>query len=111
MAFRLHVSPDIADDNTMLESLRESIIKLIDSHMAEGSTNMAVIAQLIKDNNSDSVRYVDVLGINGDESLQTMRCVDPEVRPHLKHELRLLDDNATIDLTRGLTLEFVIADV
>ena len=111
MAFRLHVSPDIADDNTMLESLRESIIKLIDDHMAEGSTNMAVIAQLIKDKNSDSVRYVDVLGINGDESLQTMRCVDPEVRPHLKHELRLLDDNATIDLTRGLTLEFVIADV
>ena len=111
MAFRLHVSPDIADDSTMLESLRESVIRLIDDHMAEGSTNMAVIAQLIKDNNSDSVRYVDVLGINGDESLQTMRCVDPEVRPHLKHELRLLDDNATIDLTRGLTLEFVIADV
>lgn len=111
MAFRLHVSPDIADDSTMLESLRESVIRLIDDHMAEGSTNMAVIAQLIKDNNSDSVRYVDVLGINGNESLQTMRCVDPEVRPHLKHELRLLDDNATIDLTRGLTLEFVIADV
>ena len=111
MAFRLHVSPDIADDSTMLESLRRSVIRLIDDHMAEGSTNMAVIAQLIKNNNSDSVRYVDVLGINGNESLQTMRCVDPEVRPHLKHELRLLDDNATIDLTRGLTLEFVIADV
>ena len=71
---------------------------------------MTEIAKLIKEANSDSVRYVDVLGIDGDQKLQTMRCVDPEVRPHLKHELQLEDDGVTITLTRGLDIEFVVAD-
>jgi len=110
MAFRLHVSSDIANDADMMSYMNESVIKIIDDHMAEGGCSMTTIAQLIKDANSDSVRYVDVLGIDGNETLQTMRCVDPEVRPHLKHELQLEDDGVTITLTRGLDIEFVVAD-
>lgn len=110
MGFKLHVSAEIASDDTMLNNLRRSVISIIDDHMAEGGCSMTTIAELIKQNNSDSVRYVDVLGINGNQKLQTMRCVDPEVRPHLKHTLELEDDGITITLQRGLTLEFVVAN-
>ncbi len=110
MGFKLHVSAEIANDETMLDNLRRSVISIIDDHMAEGGCSMTTIAELIKQNNSDSVRYVDVLGINGNQKLQTMRCVDPEVRPHLKHTLELEDDGITITLQRGLTLEFVVAN-
>ena len=110
MGFKLHVSAEIASDDTMLDNLRRSVISIIDDHMAEGGCSMTTIAELIKQNNSDSVRYVDVLGINGNQKLQTMRCVDPEVRPHLKHTLELEDDGITITLQRGLTLEFVVAN-
>ena len=110
MGFKLHVSAEIAEDNTMLDNLRRSVISIIDDHMAEGGCSMTTIAKLIKENSPDSVRYVDVLGINGDTNLQTMRCVDPEVRPHLKHTLELEDDGVTITLQRGLTLEFVVAN-
>lgn len=110
MGFRLHVSSDIAEDAAMIQFMKESVIGIIDNHMAEGGCSMTEIAKLIKEANSDSVRYVDVLGIDGDHKLQTMRCVDPEVRPHLKHELQLEDDGVTITLTRGLDIEFVVAD-
>lgn len=110
MGFKLHVSAEIAGDDTMLNNLRMSVISIIDDHMAEGGCSMTAIAELIKQNNSDSVRYVDVLGINGDQKLQTMRCVNPEVRPHLKHTLELEDDGITVTLQRGLTLEFVVAN-
>jgi hypothetical protein len=110
MGFRLHVSAEIANDEDMINNMRQSVINIIDDHMAEGGCSMTTIAQLIKENNSDSVRYVDVLGINGNQKLQTMRCVDQEVRPHLKHILELEDDGVTVTLSRGLTLEFVVAN-
>jgi hypothetical protein len=110
MKFRLHVSADVADDDNLMSSMKEYIIGIIDDHMASGSTNMTTLAQKIRDENSDSVKYVDVLGINGDANLQTMRAVDNSIKPHLKHTLVLLDDKETIDVTRGLELEFVVAD-
>lgn len=110
MGFRLHVSSDVANDPDMMAYMRTSVIGIIDDHMANGGCSMTTIAEMIKEENSDSVRYVDVLGIDGDPDLQTMRCVDPEIRPHLKHELQLEDDGTTITLTRGLDIEFVAAD-
>ena len=110
MKFRLHVSNDVAEDEDLMNAMRTSIIALIDDHMAGGSTNMTTLAQAIRESNSDSVKYVDVLGIDGDPSLQTMRAVDNSIKPHLKHVLVLMDDKETIDVDRGLELEFVVAD-
>ena len=110
MKFRLHVGTNIDEDASLQDALKNSIIELIDNEMASGNVSMVNIANLIKENNSDSVKYVDVLGIDGDPDLQTLKCIDDSVRPHLKHELVLLDDKTTIELTRGLDLEFVVLD-
>lgn len=110
MKFRLHVNAGIAEDVSLQESLKESIISLIDDELEHGNVSMVHIANLIREQNSDSVKYVDVLGIDGDPNLQTLRCVDADVRPHLKHSLILLEDKTTVELSRALELSFVIAD-
>lgn len=110
MGFKLHVSSDIVEDPSLSDSLRQSVIELIDDAMEVGTTSMVDIADKIKSTNSDSVRYVDVLGINGDPNLQTMRAVSSEVKPHLRHKLVLGTDGVTITADRDLDLEFVVAD-
>lgn len=107
MAFRLHVTADVLETEAIKTNLEESIINLIDNYLASNSLDMVAIAQKIKSENSDLVKHVDVLGVNGDPTLQTMRCADDDARPHLKHILEVLDDGKTIDLRRGLTLDFV----
>ncbi len=107
MAFRLHVTADVLETEAIKTNLEESIINLIDDYLASNSLDMVAIAQKIKSENSDLVKHVDVLGVNGDPTLQTMRCADDDARPHLKHVLEVLDDGKTIDLRRGLTLDFV----
>lgn len=110
MRFRLHISQSASEDNTILDALRKSIISIIDENMSTDVTNCAKIANEITERNSDTVKHVDVLGINGNEDLQTMRCVDKSVRPHLKHQLVRLDDGQ-IEVDRGLEIEYVVADV
>ena len=107
MSFRLHVTNDVLETESIKSNLEESIINLIDDYLASNALDMVAIAQKIKENNSDLVKHVDVLGINGDPTLQTMRCAEEAARPHLKHTLEVLDDGKTIDLSRGLTLDFV----
>lgn len=110
MGFRLYVDKAASEDLNLIETLKEQIIKIIDEKISEGSVNCSEIAKEIKLSISDSVQHVDVLGINGDQNLQTMLCTDTNVRPHLKHVLKLLDDGATIDVERGLTIELVVTD-
>lgn len=110
MGFRLHVSKVAAEDLTMLDVLKQQVIAIIDAKLSQGIVNCADIANEITSTISDSVLHVDVLGINGDQNLQTMTCTDTNVRPHLKHILKLLDDGTTIDVERGLDLEIVVSD-
>lgn len=110
MTFKLYVSKSASEDLTLVDSLTESIISIIDTYIDSNVVNCADIAKKITEDLSDSVKYVDVLGINGDVTLQTMTCVDTNVRPHLKHILKLLDDGTTVDVTRGLSIELVVIE-
>lgn len=108
MKFRLHVTYDAYEDDILLENMRSEIIKIIDRSINEGYVNCAEIARKIIDETDGAVKYVDILGINGDQDLQTMRPVEKNVRPHLKHILVVGSDGATIDVDRGLTIDAVV---
>lgn len=110
MGFRLYVNKSAAEDLNLLDTLKEQVTVIIDNKLSEGIVNCSDIAKEIATTISDSVQHVDVLGINGDQNLQTMTCSDTNIRPHLKHMLKLLDDGTTIDVERGLTLEIVVVD-
>ena len=108
MKFKLHVTYDAYEDDILLENMRETIIKIIDKAVDAGYVNCVEIARSIIAETDGAVKYVDVLGIDGDPDLQTMRPVSKNVRPHLKHILKLSTDGKTIDVDRGLELEAVV---
>jgi hypothetical protein len=107
--FRLHVTKDVYEDDILLIQLRKRIVEIVDNHIDSGGyVNCAEIGNTIMQEMGGSIKYVDILGINGDKDLQTMKAVSPEVRPHLKTKLVLLDDGVTIDSDRGIDIETVI---
>ena len=110
VSLKIHVSQTDAGDSTLMTNVEQRIINIIDTKIEGGYLNLTEVASQIMSEIGDTVLHVDVVGINGDPSVQTLKCVDPEVRPHLKHKLMLLSDETTIDWTRGLNLEVVVND-
>ena len=76
MGFRLYVNKSAAEDLNLLDTLKEQVTVIIDNKLSEGIVNCSDIAKEIATTISDSVQHVDVLGINGDQDLQTMTCSD-----------------------------------
>jgi hypothetical protein len=110
VSLKIHVSQTDAGDSTLMANVEQRIISIIDTKIEAGYLNLTEVASQIMTEIGDTVLHVDVVGINGDPNIQTLKCVDPEVRPHLKHKLMLLSDETTIDWTRGLNLEVVVND-
>ena len=110
VSFRLHVSRATATDDQLLLSIKNNIVEIIDTKILKGYLNCPEVASEIMATIGNVVNYVDVLGINGDTNLQTMKCVDTVGVPHLKHRLVLMDDDQTIDIERAVNLDIVIND-
>ena len=108
MKFRLHVSKSVYEDDILLIQLKKQIVKIIDAQIDSGYVNCAEIASKIKEEMTGSIHWIDVLGIDGDPDLQTMKSDDPSVRPHLAHRLTLSSDSVTIDVERALEIEAVV---
>lgn len=109
VALRVYVSKSSAENSQLLDLLKARIETIIDAMIEEGTLNCTILVKRILEEVPDVVKYVDVLGINNDPELQTLICSDNSVRPHLKHELVLLEDG-TIDVTRGLRLDVVASE-
>lgn len=110
MKFRLHVTKDVYEDDVMLIQLKSQIVKIVDAQIDSGYVNCSEIANKIVETLNGSVKWVDVLGINGDTDLQTMKSNDESVRVHLAHRLKVLEDDMTIDSERALDIEAVVND-
>lgn len=107
---RLHVSSATATDESLRDSIYDQIVYIIDTKLQQGYLNLNEVANQVMTDLAGTVLMVDVLGINGREEIQTLKSLDESVRPHLKHSLVLLNDGNTIDVSRGLDLEFVVDD-
>ena len=106
---RLHTSSATAQDAVLRDSIKGQIVYIIDTKLQQGYLNLNEVANQVMTDLAGTVFMVDVLGVNGRTDIQTLRSLDNSVRPHLKHSLVLLDDGS-IDVTRGLELEFVVDD-
>ena len=85
-----------------------TVLSFIDSHMATGSISTTQLAEEIRASLSDTVQFVENLGINGDPELRVLVLNESmeECIPHLKQEL-YLDEGNQIKVNRGVTLEYV----
>ena len=110
VSLRLHVSQATSEDEVLRDSIKSQIVYIIDTKLQQGYLNLNEVANQVMTDLAGTVLMVDVLGINGREDIQTLKSTDDSVRPHLKHSLKLLGDGSTIDITRGLDLEFIVDD-
>ena len=107
VGFRIHVEAGDAKDTTLVRNIKDRLIAITDECLKQETFSCIEVANRAQQEMSETIKQIDVLGINGDVTLQTLQPVDPEVRCHLAHTLELLDDDLTIDLSRALTMEVV----
>lgn len=111
MGFRLYVQDYIANSSDNRETIMNNVLSIIDSHIETGSISTTQLAEEIRESLSDTVQFVENLGINGDPELRVLILNESleECIPHLKQEL-YLDEGNQIKVNRGVTLEYVSID-
>ena len=108
MGFRLYVQEYITNSDTNKEMIMNNVLNIVDAHIATGSISTTRLAEEIRESLSDTVQYVENLGINGDPELRILILNEnmDECIPHLKQTL-VLDESGDITVNRGITLEYV----
>lgn len=106
--FRIYVDAATAKDSLLIKNIKSSLVALVDKYMSNETFSCIEVANAAREELGDIIKHIDVLGINGDTTLQTLTSVDEGVRCHLGHTLELLDDGTTIDINRALSLDVVI---
>ncbi len=105
---RIHITPTTAGSSDSKDLIRNNVIQMIEQHMTSGNISCTMLAEQIRQTMSDTVLYVDVLGINGNHNVQTLVSADPsQSSVRLKSILVLRDDN-TIGIEKAVNIEWAI---
>jgi len=107
---KLYVQKHVVSDLKLLRSIRENVISIIDTTISSGVISIVDIAKEVKEQAGGLISSIDVLGINDQQTLQTLVSTDAEVIPSLKTIL-ILNEAGEIVTSRDLELEFVEMDV
>ena len=103
MDLGLHVESYVNGNDLNKNTIKENILTLITKHLQARNINLAYLAKDIVKDLSDNIIYVDVLGINGDKSFQTLLPSTNDCSPMLKQTLVLRDDGS-VHADRALNL-------
>lgn len=111
MGFRLYVQGYVANSADNRDAIMNNVLSIIDTHLAAGSISTTQLAEEIRTSLSDTVQFVENLGINGDPELRILILNESmeECIPHLKQQL-YLDDANQIKVNRGVMIEYVSID-
>jgi hypothetical protein len=104
---RLHVEQRIIANSNLRDSLESNIHAIIAKHLGRGEISLTGISRDILDEFGDSIVYVDVLGINSRNDLQTLVPVSSEFSPYIRQMLYIKDDG-TIGVKSGLNIKWVV---
>lgn len=107
---KLYVQEHVISNQKLLRTLRDNVVNIVDNTVSSGIISIVEIADQIKEEAGGLITSVDVLGVNGDQTLQTLISVNDQVIPSLKTILTL-NDAGEIITARDLELEFVEMDV
>ena len=106
LGFKLRVPISVIRDSTAKAIIRNNVLSIIRKHLSTGKLNCIDVANEIKSTLSDNVYYVDILGIDGDPTLQTLISANSAIsKPYLKTILSI-DSNNDIIETEALTLDY-----
>lgn len=107
MEYGLHIASYVSSGIVKKDVIRGEIIKFIKKALASGSINMASIAKTIMKELGDEIVCVDVLGINGDKTLQTMIPLEKDCYPQLRQILVQYEDGS-IHVDHDLTVDWYV---
>lgn len=105
LGLKCYVGSDVAADTKLKSTITASIIAAIEPVIQTRQISLTDIAALIKEK-IEYVEFVDVTGINGDSSLQTVTFTDESVQPSVAQELYLTSDG-TLAIKKAINVEFV----
>lgn len=103
----LHIESYVHSSVTRKLIIRNEIIELILKDIKDGIINLAELAKTLVKELGDDIVYVDVLGINGDKTVQTLIPVEEDCYPQLK-QILVLHDDGTIHVDHDLNLDWYV---
>ncbi len=90
----------------ILERVREQALVLIDEQLSTGNVNLVNLSDELKRIMPEVIKYVDVLGIDGDITKQTLIPLDKHTIPSLRRKL-VLNSVGEISTVRDLNITFI----
>ena len=108
IGFKLFVEKYVAEDLNLQAVIKESIITIVDKYVSNSRFSLVELGNLITAAMDEYIVSIDIYGINGSQTLQTLMQIDDSVVPHLKQKL-FLDDDGSIQIDRGVDITFVAA--
>lgn len=108
VGLRIYITAGTAGSQDSKDLIKSNIISIIEDHISSGNISCTVLSERIRQSMSDTVLYVDVLGINGNQDVQTLVSLDPsQSSVRLKSVLVLNEDN-TISVEKDVNIEWTI---
>ena len=105
----LHVEAYVNGSDLNKETIRRNITSIIDNRLKNGYINLAEIANDIMDGLSDNIICVDVLGIDGDSTLQTLIPFSNDCHPQLR-QILVVNDDGSVHVERELNLNWSVIE-
>ena len=97
-----YVKQDLSIQNKITEMTCAAIEEAIDSK----TISMLDIFKQVKEQMSDYIDHFDLLGVNGDTTLQTFIFIDEDAQPSVARKLELTDDNL-LSLNKQVDITYV----
>jgi hypothetical protein len=107
--FDFYVPKFIMNSVALQQTILDTSIRLIESHIYNNDINLANIAYLLKEAMPDYLYHIDVLGIDNKLTLQTLIRINDDIQPSLNQELYLTKDGS-FAIKKGLEVEFKDVD-
>lgn len=105
IAMRLFVSGYTYSSKDILNNIKSVILRLITEQLQSGTISTSQLAEDIKDELDGVVKYVDMLGFNGDKNLHTLIPANEYTTPSLAKRLVLV--NGGVVSEDALDIEFI----
>lgn len=104
--FKLYAENHVINNTNMCKVIRNTILGILDTHVDKTLISYADIVKDIRQAMPDSIRSVDIVGINKDIELQTLVIDDVGTKCSIGRRL-VLDENNLIFTERSLDLDFI----
>lgn len=106
---KYYVKPFVTQDPDLQSTIINTSIKEIEKAILSKSISCTDIFSQIKNMLSDYILQIDILGINGNVTLQSLVVLDTHVQPTLSKKITLSKDNV-LYLAPQLSIEFITSD-